>query len=115
MSISVAWGGRIENMESFETKANLQLWRPRELLLLQLLQIAGRHSVHDAHAKLEKENMQAVKLKGDQKKDKAKLKLIIVYVVALVLGSQQGSASLLHLLGHGHHAGSNVPGKSTQL
>ena len=59
--------------------------------------------------------MQAVKLKGDQKKDKAKLKLIIVYVVALVLGSQQGPAGLLHLLGHGHHAGSNVPGKSTQL
>ena len=31
---------------------NLQLRRPRELLLFKLLEVSSRHSVHDAHAEL---------------------------------------------------------------
>ena len=64
MSISVAWGGKNwektrtffkKKMRIFLRVSNLQLWRPRELLLFELLQVTRRHTVHDAHAKLRKE------------------------------------------------------------
>ena len=50
----------------------------------------------------------AVKIRGNKTMVIAGNKLS-TYIVALVLGPKQGPASLLHLLGHSHHARCNIP------
>ena len=49
-----------------------------------------------------------VKIRGNKTMVIAGNKLS-TYIVALVLGPKQGPASLLHLLGHSHHARCNIP------